>query len=361
MNKKILNILVITILISQNLFLSLNTPAGASIFNNKKEISEDTNSRLKELSEISKLNHPIFGKVVEPLKGGVAIYRYVPEKIYIKKLEEEPQIEDSIALLPSKKVNKISDLEKKREEIQKAEVEGLNFIQPSLNLTEKEQQAIDEFFTRNEQEQLLTLWSSTIERNKTIQYIVQRLSPEEDTQQAKSFLSKTVGAAIFLPFYAIQAFTNNSGAYYGSQLGSRVLGSVVQGKMQKNKDKLQLTQTEAIVLFMMIDEVAERLRQRYHNYKRLLVEKSLATNELKAAKNDNLAAHEQNAPAAQILADIQRRAVEREIRRLDTETRYFKNSLIELAGLEAVTALDDQLKLELTATNNIPLDFKGTN
>jgi hypothetical protein len=241
--------------------------------------------------------------------------------------------------------------------LQKEEEEGLNFIQPSIALTGEEQQAIDEFFSRNEQEQLLNLWKSTIERNKTIQFIVQKLSPANSPQEGNSLLSRTLGAAIFLPFYALQAFTNNSGAYYGSQVGGRVLGSVLEGKMKKNQAEIQLSQTEAIILFMMIDEVAERLRQRYHSYKKLMIERVLATKELEEAKKDNLDAQETKSPSVELIANIQRRSIEREVRRLDAQIRAQKNSLVELAGPQVINKLDEQLRIELAAAQNTPLDF----
>lgn len=309
-----------------------------------------------QASEDEILKSPVFGKVDSTIKGGVSTYRYVPETLQLAPKKKDVVENDTIALIPHAETNTLSDLEKTRHEIQKAEVEGLNFIQPSLGLSKEEQDSIDEFFSRNEQEQLLGLWQSTIERNKTIQYIIQKLAPSDSAQEKRTLLSKTIGAAIFLPFYALSAVSNNSAAQYGSELGSRVLGTVIQGKMQKNQTQLQLSQTESIVLFMMIDEVAERLRQRYHSYKKVMIEKTLAQFELEEAKQDNLQALESNANEAQILANIQRRAIEREVRKLDTESRYFKNSLIELAGIDSVKELDKQLTVELAATKNIPLD-----
>lgn len=315
---------------------------------------EKVNEKLNELYEVSKPKIPIYGPINEPIKAGVSLFQYAGAPIEIEKKENE--IHGTIKL-PDGQQEGIAELHSRRKELQQVEEEGLNFIQPSLALTKDEQKSIDEFFSRNEQEQLLNLWKSTIERNKTIQFIIQKLSPANAPQQGNSLLSRTLGAAIFLPFYALQAFTSNSGAYLGSQVGSRVLGSVIEGKMQKNQAQLQLSQTEAIILFMMTDEIAERLRQRYHAYKRLMTERTLATVELDEAKKDSLDAHELNLQEAEILANIQRRAVEREIRKLDAQIRSHRNALIELTGPKAVNELDEQLKIELAAAENTPLDF----
>jgi len=317
------------------------------------KLSKKQEEKLNELIKISKPSIPIFGKVNEPLKAKLSLFQHLPNTIYLNKEEE------STIKLPSKagKGDSILELEAIRRELQKAEQEGLNFIQPSLNLTLEEQKAIDEFFSRNEQEQLLNLWKATIERNKTIQFIVQKLSPTNSPQEANSILAKTIGAAIFLPFYALQAISDNVGAYYGGQLGGRVLGSVIEGKMKKNQAELQLSQTESIILFMMIDEVAERLRNRYHSYKKLMVERVLATKEVEEAKKDALEAQELNVSGGELIANIQRRGIEREVRKLDAQIRAQKNALVELSGPEAVGMLDEQLKLELAATQNTPLDF----
>ena len=341
-------ILVITLLIFLTVQIVSVFPVSAI-----EKLSRKQEEKLKELSEISKPDIPIFGKLDTSLKAGISLFQSFPETINIPL-----QNEHAIKLKPEEK-RSLSEFESRRKDLQREEEEGLNFIQPSLALTPEEQQAIDEFFSRNEQEQLLNLWKATIERNKTIQFIVQKLSPVNSPQEGNSLLSKTLGAAIFLPFYALQALTNNAGAYYGSQVGGRVLGSVIEGKMQKNQAQMQLSQTEAIILFMMIDEVAERLRERYHSYKKLMVERALATNELEESKKDTLNAQESGSTPAQVLADIQRRAVEREIRRLDAELRSQRNALVELSGPISVGSLDKQLQLELSATQNTPLDFLG--
>lgn len=320
-------------------------------------LSKEEEKKLQELIKISKPSVPIFGEIKEPIKAGVSVFHYNPETIDLN--VEDNSSKQIIKLKTPEAGRNLSELELKRKELQKAEEEGLNFIQPSLQLTEDEQKAIDEFFSRNEQEQLLNLWKSTIERNKTIQFIVQKLTPAASPQQANSLLSKTLGAAIFLPFYALQAFTNNAGAYYGSQVGGRVLGSVLEGKMAKDQVAMQLSQTETIILFMMIDEVAERLRQRYHAYKGLMMERALATNELEESRKDSLDAHESGTPGVEVLAGIQRRSMEREVRQLDAKLRSQKNALVELAGVQAVNELDEQLKVELAATKNTPLDFLG--
>lgn len=353
-NKKIPALLIVSILFSQLPGFSL------------EKLSTKEEEKLNELGSTSKPQTSIFGKLEEPIKANISIYEIKPNIInFPQELEKSINRKESDVLKPitlSPKIDStknIIDLKEKRKELQKSEEIGLNFIQPSLQLTSEEQTAINEFFSRNEQEQLTNLWKSTIERNKTIQFIVQKLTPANTTQEGNSLLSKSLGAAIFLPFYALQAFTNNSGAYFGSQVGGRVLGSVIEGKMHKNQAQMQLSQTEAIILFMMIDEVAERLRLRYHAYKKLMTERALITNELEETKQDSLDAQDSKVPEAEVLASIERRSVEREIRRIDAEMRAQKNALIELAGMEAVNDLDNQLKLELAATTNTPLDLFG--
>ncbi len=324
------------------------------------KLTDEQENKLKELEKVSGAAIPMFGKIEQPLKGSVSTLQNIPTTINLPLKLSEPSSDNTIKLdLKDNEKEDLSGLEDKRKSLQKAEEQGLNFIQPSLQLTTDEQKAIDDFFSRSEQEQLLNLWKATIERNKTIQFIVQKLTPADSPQAANSVLSKTIGAAIFLPFYALQAITNNAGAYYGSQVGGRVLGSVIEGKMNKNQTQLQLSQTETIILFMMVDEVAERLRQRYHDYKRLMVERTLATSELEEAKKDCLDASELKSPETEVLAHIQRRAIERDVRNIDAQMRFYKTSLAELAGPQAISELDEQLKIELAATQNTPLDFLG--
>jgi len=88
-----------------------------------------------------------------------------------------------------------------------------------------------------------------------------------------------------------------------------------------------------------------------------ITEGSLPHDPEEEAKKDALEAQELNVSGGELIANIQRRGIEREVRKLDAQIRAQKNALVELSGPEAVGMLDEQLKLELAATQNTPLDF----
>ena len=99
-----------------------------------------------------------------------------------------------------KELNKIA---KERKQNTDKTIDAINFIQPSLSLSAEEQNKIDLALTRSEQEQLTILWRSTLERNKTIHFIVQKLAPEDQAKKKNPVLSQVLNTAILLKLLVI--------------------------------------------------------------------------------------------------------------------------------------------------------------
>lgn len=233
---------------------------------------------------------------------------------------------------------------------QKQWIDTMNFIQPSVVSDNPEiQNKADLLLTRTEQEQLLILWRSTLERNKTIRFIVQKLAPDNTNNKRNQVLSQVLNTAVFLPFYALQSVAPADTSALASYIGAGVASDIINGVNSRDKNKVALTQTEMVIMFMMIDNIAERVRDEFRRYKSELIDSLLAKNEMVQAKQEAVAALELDSPEARFLSQIRIRQLERESKRIDARLRSARITLLDLSGSEAVAEVDKLIKKELQA------------
>ncbi len=246
----------------------------------------------------------------------------------------------------SKKNTKESDVEKLREELKFNEEKALNFVFPSID-TEEDRISRENFFSQTEKEQLLELWRATLARNRTIQFIVKSLSSNPDEIEKNNAVMQVLSKALFVPFYAASALTNNALVSGGSAVGARVIGDVVESTNAQTDRTKQITKTDMIVLFMLVDEVAERMRQAYHSYKEAKVEKGLLLFELEPARLDAGEALTKKDGSSVFFTRMVVRDLERKLREVDIRYSSNRRTLVELAGEQAVDSVDVLINLEV--------------
>lgn len=267
---------------------------------------------------------------------------------------------------------KKSELDEIREELKRNEKEALEFIIPDTKLGIEDIEVNEEYFTKTEQEQLLELWRSTIARNRTIQFVIKSLAPNPEAFEKNNSIMQTLTKAIYLPFYAATAITDNALINSGTSVGARVVGDLVNSVNEGRSKTQQIQRTDLMVMFMLVDEVAERLRTAYHNYKLVKIEKDLVTEELELAKVDSLHALElsaeaseqaakrksskskdsnlEGARASEFITRMIVRNLDRRLRELDVRHRSSRNILVELAGKDAVESVDLLINMEVKAS-----------
>ena len=249
--------------------------------------------------------------------------------------------------IPKKKKSEIEEL---RAELKANEEKALDFIFQSEEL-EEDIKSAEKFFSKTEKEQLLELWRATLARNRTIQFVIRSLSTDPDDYEKNNAVMQVLSRALFVPFYAVSAVADNALIQGGSSVGARVIGDVMDAKMGKDDKTKQVTITDLIVLFMLVDEVAERLRNSYYAYKESKVEKQLLNYEVKLATLDLDKAMELEADSSNQSSVFFTKTVIRDVeRKLRQNKLNFKNAhrkLIELAGLDAVNNVDLLIDLEI--------------
>ncbi len=278
-----------------------------------------------------------------------------PKNIKLEKQNEEDQgtqtrsvgsKSQSNSKSKPKKDSKKGDVQKLREELKFNEEKALDFIFPSID-TEEDQVTRENFFSQTEKEQLLELWRATLARNRTIQFIVKSLSSNPDEIEQNNAVMQVLSKALFVPFYAASALTNNALLSGGSAVGARVIGDVVDSTTAQADRTKQITKTDMIVLFMLVDEVAERMRQSYHSYKEAKVEKGLLLFELEPARLDAAEALDNKDGSSVFFTRMVVRDLERKLREVDIRYSSNRRTLVELAGEQAVDSVDVLINLEV--------------
>ncbi len=263
---------------------------------------------------------------------------------------EELKTKHSTIKLDSK--NEPDMFERKRQELQANEKRAIEFIFPSVALEQDEKIKSEKYFSDTEKEQLLELWRATIARNRTIQFIVRILSTNPDEFEKNNAVIQVITKALFVPFYVVSAVTNNALISGGSAVGARVIGDVVDDVNIKNSRTREITHTELIVLFMLVDQVAERLRTHYFSYKEAKIEKALLTKELIPARLDAAEAMGANLKESVFFTRTVVRDLERRSRANDIQYRSARRTLVEMAGEQSVGSIDAMIDIEVKALLN---------
>jgi vacuolar-type H+-ATPase subunit F/Vma7 len=266
------------------------------------------------------------------------------------------KIDDSASADDSSLDKELSLLEAKRAELKKNEQSAFQFINAS---TEEQHVDLvtDEFFTHSEKEQLLELWRATLLRNRSIQFILKSLAADPKSVTAKNNIMQVLTKAMFVPFYAVSAVADNTLITGGSLLGARVIGDVVDKNDKERAVDQQITRTDMVVMFMLVDEVAERLRQSYYQYKDTRIKRAFLDEDLQASGYDlteALDAAPENGMSEHVFLDwMINNELQRQVRLLDLDYRSSRRMLIELAGQQAVANIDPMIDVEIREIYNL--------
>ena len=244
------------------------------------------------------------------------------------------------------KPKKRSEIEELRAELKANEERAVNFIFQSEGM-EEDLETAEKFFSKSEKEQLLALWRATLARNRTIQFVIRSLSTDPNDLEKNNAVMQVLSRALFVPFYAVAAVADNALVQGGSAVGARVIGDVVDANKGARDKTNQVTRTDMIVLFMLVDEVAQRLRNAYYDYKEAKIEKELFDYELKLAHMDHEKALDEKQESSIFFTNMVTRDIERNLRRNKLEFKNANRKLIELAGQDAVGDVELLIDLEI--------------
>ncbi len=329
----------------------------------ERDIQRALKKKEREISKINKARERAAKKEAKALsRAKKEEEKLAKRKLKAKTIEpikfEEPASSDNLItseiktrdLVNSGAPVKLDEFDLKRNEVRNDEQEALDFIFPSIEEEAEELLASEEFFTKTEKDQLLELWRATIARNRTIQFIIKSLAPGSDNFEKNNAIIQTLSKAIFVPFYAVAAVTDASLINSGSLVGARVIGDVVDDFNAKRSRTREITNAEMAIMFMLVDEVAERLRTSFRDYKLVKIEQDFLKQELKEAQYDageSIDLKGEGSALAQYFTRKIVRNIQSDLRRLEISTRRKRSTLVELAGTDAVASVDVLIDLEV--------------
>src|SRR5690606_19994430 len=98
-------------------------------------------------------------------------------------------------------------------------------------------------------------------------FVLQKLLPATNSSKVTTLMMRALSTAAFGALGAMSAVAPGPGTYMGQNLGVSVISQIMQSQDSKAQKKARLTQTEAIMLYEMISETANKLVVAYRDYK----------------------------------------------------------------------------------------------
>lgn len=209
-------------------------------------------------------------------------------------------------------------------------------------------------------EDIENLWNATVSNNPMINFCLKKLSiPAEQRRIHSSFLAKSMSAIIsgaaILPSFL--------GMNYGIQSGSYTAGKIANALInKKNNEKLQnpaLTDTEAIELASLVEDLQDEIIVSYYKYKGALTKlKKCREQLLLQNKNYSQALSENNSLDITITSNQWEEELIEEYR-LKQEVKKYQLALTRLAGKDVVKNLNvAQLDLAVKDINLNDLNYE---
>lgn len=191
-----------------------------------------------------------------------------------------------------------------------------------------------------EREQLTSLWEATLTKSPDIQFVLQKLLPSSDPSRVTSVLMRTLSTVAMGGIGAMGAVSPTPSTYMMQNLGYSTLNQILAIGESKKAQKAKISQTEAIMLFKMIRETADELVDKFRGYKKTHMMLAQANNDFEDLKGMAQGAREGQDGSKQLEIEYTLRRQQRDIDGIGQDLGKFRQSLVDLAGAEAVAKLD---------------------
>lgn len=200
-----------------------------------------------------------------------------------------------------------------------------------------------------EQKQLSDLWESALTRSPDIQFVVQKLMPSNNPGHANTVMLRMLNTAIFSAMNAATMISPSPGMMIMNQGAGGVLSNILGAQESKLAKNARLSQTEGIMLFTIVRNTADKLVENFRSYKKTINNVDKATTDLQDLQNMVADARSGQDAAKQVEMEYTIRKAQREVDALGDDVKKFRQSLVDLAGGDAVAKLDKQIDEERIA------------
>jgi hypothetical protein len=204
-----------------------------------------------------------------------------------------------------------------------------------------------------EKSELADLWDAALSRNQDIQFVVQKLMPSKDPKHTTAMMMKLLSTAMYGAMSASTMMMPGGasagqmqGMYMAQNAGAGLVMNVLNGAAAKSARKAQVTETEAIMLYNIIRNVADKVVENFHEYKKIRTNVDRGYTDYQDLQNMVADARAGQDPAKQIEMEYTLRKARRDIDALNDDVRRTRQSLVDLAGAESIDRLDKQVQIE---------------
>lgn len=194
--------------------------------------------------------------------------------------------------------------------------------------------------------ELADLWDSTLARSQDIQFVVQKLMPSNNTGKTANVMMKMLSATVFGGMSMMTMMAPNMGAQMGANMGASMMMQALNGVQGNADKKARLSQDQAINLYRMVRDTADKVVNSYRDYKislNALERTSTLLSKLQGNVNDVRAG--QNA-VQQIELEGVLLKYQADVEGEKEKVARYRQSLVDLSGAEAVAKLDKQLEID---------------
>lgn len=205
-----------------------------------------------------------------------------------------------------------------------------------------------------EKKQISALWEATLNRSPDIQFVVQKLLPSSDKNRTTTLLMRMLSSSLSSIAGTTPVITGpNPLAIVGSQFTSNAFNQIIDLQDSKRQKREQIDQAQAIMLYQMVRGIADKVTEYYRDYKFHV--RSIDTTQMRAQKLQNLVKETRIGQDAvkQIEMEYWIDRVKTEIDEAVYIARRHRQSLVDLAGGEAVYKLDKDLQDQLLAEKEV--------
>ncbi len=224
----------------------------------------------------------------------------------------------------------------------------VNAMPLALVPSESEANQKQDTIVQLEQAQLTELWQATINRSPDIQFVVSRLQPNTDSSHATSSAVKMLSTALFGAMQTAPYVLGQGSPmmFMGASSGAGIIQGLFDTQNKKQQKQQQISQEQATMLYKIVRETAERVVEKYRGYKKTNSSLSRANKDLAELKSMVADGRIGQDPGKAIEMEYTLRKQQRDIDGLGDEIREKRQSLIDMAGQDAVAHLDQQMQEE---------------
>lgn len=192
--------------------------------------------------------------------------------------------------------------------------------------------------------ELADLWDSTLARSEDIKFVVQKLMPSNNSGKTANVMMKMLSATVFGGMSMMTMMAPNMGAQVGANMGASMMMQALNGVQSNADKKARLNQTEAIMLYKMVRETADKVVDKYKDYKQTLTELDRAVSILTKMQGmvSDVRASQTASQQIELEGNLLKFQADVDSKK-DLVARY-RQSLVDLSGAEAVAKLDKQLE-----------------